>query len=73
MMQRKTYWIGGTVTAFLGVALVKLLAPELGGTAASIVLTAGYALVALGLGIIAAATRRKAPEALMAARKDARD
>jgi hypothetical protein len=32
LKQKKNYWIGGSVAAFSGVALVKLMAPALSGS-----------------------------------------
>jgi sulfite exporter TauE/SafE len=73
MRERKAYWIGGTLTALLGVAVIRLLSPDLAGVSRSIVLVAGYALVAVGLAIIAAATRRKASEAFITINKETQD
>ena len=71
--KNKAYWIGGTITAFLGVGLVRLLAPELAGISSSATLAAGYTLVITGLTIIACATRRKSSEAFITIEKDAKD
>jgi sulfite exporter TauE/SafE len=60
MREKKAYWIGGTLTALLGVGLVRLLAPALAGFAGSLATIAGYLLVIIGITIIARATRRKA-------------
>ena len=57
--EKRSYWIGGTLTGFLGVALVRLLAPELAAVPGNIALAAGYALGIAGLTIIACGTRRK--------------
>lgn len=73
MREKRAYWIGGTVTAFLGVALVRLVSPELAGISASVALVAGFALVAVGITIIGFATRRKRSEAFITVEKDAKD
>lgn len=72
MKEKKAYWIGGTVTAFLGVALLRLLSPELAGVPGSIAAAAGYTLVIGGITIITCATRRKKSEAFITLEKDAR-
>ncbi len=63
MREKKAYWIGGTIVGFAGIALVRLVAPELAGVAASFAVAAGFALVVAGITIIACATRRKPSEA----------
>ena len=73
MKEKKAYWIGGTVTAFLGVALLRLLSPELAGIQGSVAVAAGYTLVILGITIITCATRRKKSEAFITMEKAARD
>ena len=45
MGKKRAYWIGGTATASLGVALVRLLAPELSEMAGSLAMASGSALV----------------------------
>jgi sulfite exporter TauE/SafE len=62
MKAKKAYWIGGTLTAFLGVGLVRLLAPALVGVAGSLATAVGYVLVIAGITIIARATRRNGSE-----------
>ena len=69
MSRKRALWIGGTATAFLGVGLVRLLAPELSGTAGSIAMASGYTLVVTGITGISFATRRKGPEAFVTADK----
>jgi uncharacterized membrane protein HdeD (DUF308 family) len=69
MKEKQGYWIGGTVTGLLGVALVRLLAPELSGSLATIALAVGYTLVVAGLTIIAFATKRDRSESFIAADK----
>lgn len=59
MKDRKAYWIGGTLIALLGVALVRLLAPALVGTVSSVALIVGYLLVIVGITVLAGATRRR--------------
>ncbi len=66
MRQRKAYWIGGAVAGFLGVALVRLAPPGMA-------VAAGYVLVTAGIGILAAATRRKPSEAFITVEKGAGD
>jgi len=53
------YWIGGTLTALLGVGLVRLLGPALTGFAGSLANVVGYLLVIVGITIVARATRRE--------------
>ncbi len=73
MRQKKAYWIGGTITGFAGIALVRLVAPELAGVAASFAVAAGFVLVVAGITIIACATRRKPSEAFITVETDAKD
>jgi hypothetical protein len=73
MKDKRAYWIGGTVTAFVGVALVRLIAPEVSGIAGSLAMALGYALVVAGITIISCATRRKKSEAFITVEKDAKD
>jgi len=70
LKEKRAHWIGGTTIAALGVALAKLLAPELAGTSETIALAVGYALVVAGLAIIACATRREPSDALVTVGKD---
>ena len=58
MKDRKIFWIGGALTAFLGVALVRLVAPEMTGGWSSIVLMIGFTLVIVGITTITFATKR---------------
>ncbi len=73
MREKKAYWIGGAMTALLGVALVRIVSPELAGVAGSVAIAAGHALVVAGLAIIACATRRKASEAFVTIENGAKD
>jgi protein-S-isoprenylcysteine O-methyltransferase Ste14 len=73
MKEKKAYWIGGTMTAFLGVALLRLLSPELGGVAGWVAGAAGYLLVVVGLATLVCATRRKKAEAFITIEEKARD
>jgi hypothetical protein len=73
MKDKKAYWIGGTITAGLGVALVRLLSPELAGVLGSVAAAVGYTLVVVGITIIAFGTRRKKSEAFITRVKDAKD
>jgi hypothetical protein len=70
---KKAYWIGGTLTAFLGVAVIRLLAPELGGAVGTAAYAAGYILVTAGITIIACGTRRKPSEAFITIDKTSKD
>jgi hypothetical protein len=65
MDRKRAFWIGGTATAFAGVGLVRLLAPELTGSAEMIALASGYVLAVLGITLISFATRRKPDEAFV--------
>ena len=65
--EKKFYWIGGTLIAFAGAALVRLVAPELEGSLGWGTLAAGHALVIAGLTIIVFGTRRAPEEAFRAA------
>ena len=71
--RKRAYWIGGTVTAFLGVALVRLISPELEGALGWATLAAGHALVIAGLTIIVFGTRRKPAEAFITVKTGAPD
>ncbi len=73
MTTKRTYWIGGAATAFLGVALVRLAAPELSGLAGSIAMASGYVLVVAGITLISCATRRKGSEAFVPVERSAKD
>ncbi len=73
MKEKKAYWIGGTATALVGVALVRLLAPQLAGLTGSATAAAGYILAVAGITIIACATRRGKSEAFITREKDAAD
>lgn len=70
MREKRAYWIGGTLTAILGVVLARVVAPEFAGGIASLVLTAGFILVTIGLTILACATRRKRSEAFVTMDED---
>ena len=73
MKEKKAYWIGGTATAVVGVALVRLVAPEIAGLPGVAAAAAGYVLVTVGITIIACATRRRKSEAFISPGKDATD
>ena len=68
--ERRAYWIGGTATAFLGAALVRLVSPELEGSLGWVTLGAGHFLVIAGLTIIVFGTRRKPEEAYITVARD---
>ena len=72
MREKKAYWIGGTITGFAGIALVRLVAPELAGAPASFAIAAGFALVVAGITIMSCATRRKPSEAFIMVETDAK-
>ena len=71
MKEKKAYWIGGTITAFVGVALLRLLSPELAGVAGWVAAAAGYLLVIAGITTLARATTRKQSEAFITIEKKA--
>ncbi len=73
MKEKRIYWIGGAAAGLLGVALVRILSPELGGVAGLATAALGYALVIVGLTIIACATRRRRSDAFIVIEKDASD
>ena len=73
MKDKKAYWIGGAVTGFVGVGLVRILAPQLADIPAVAAAALGYALVIAGITVIACATRRKHAEAFITAEQDAKD
>jgi hypothetical protein len=73
MMERKAQWIGGTLTALVGVALVRLLAPVLAGFAGSLALAVGYLLVIVGITFVARAARPQGSEAFLTIEQEAKD
>lgn len=73
MRGKLAYWIGGTLTALLGIGLVRLLAPALAGVASTLVIVTGYLLVIVGITILALATKRKDSEAFLTIEKEAKD
>lgn len=73
MRGNMAYWVGGTLAAFLGVALVKLLAPALAGVANSLAVVAGYFLVIAGITIVAHAAGRNGAKAALAIEKQAKE
>jgi uncharacterized membrane protein YfcA len=73
MMGNMAYWIGGTLAAFLGVGLVRLLAPALAGFASSFAVYLGYLLVIVGLTVIARATRSSDSKDFVTMEKEAKD
>jgi uncharacterized membrane protein len=72
-MQRKGYWIGGTVTALLGVALVRLLSPAIAGPVSALASVVGYLLVIIGITVLALATRRPDSEPFVTVENEAKD
>ncbi len=73
MRENKAYWIGGTVTALLGVGAVRLLAPTLAGSSHTAVVVAGYLLVIVGITILARATKKKDSPAFITVENEAKD
>jgi len=73
MMERKAQWIGGTLTALVGVMLVRLLAPALAGLAGSLTLAVGYLLVIVGITIVARAAKPRGAEAFVTIEQEAKD
>jgi hypothetical protein len=73
MIKKRAYWIGGAVTAFFGVGIVKLVAPELSETAGTFASASGYVLVVAGITLISFATRRRGSEAFITVENNARD
>jgi len=67
------YWVGGTLTAFLGVGFVKLLAPAFAGVANSLAVVAGYLFVIAGITIVARAAGRNGAKAALAIEKQAKE
>lgn len=65
MRKRKAFWIGGTLTGLMGVALARLVATGLEGHLATMALAAGFTLVIAGIAIIASAARREPSEAFV--------
>jgi hypothetical protein len=57
---QKGYWLTGTIVALIGVAAVRLIAPELSGTTAKAVTVAGYIFSMAGIGVIAFGVKRRA-------------
>lgn len=55
-------WAPGLLTALLGVACVRLLAPHLAGRGQAALVIFGYLLVPAGLGLIARQIHRRAAD-----------
>ncbi len=53
-------WLPGLLTALVGVACVRLAAPQLSGRSQAAVIVFGYLLVPAGLGLIARQIHRQA-------------
>ena len=73
MMERKAHWIGGTLTALIGVVLVRLLAPALAGFANSLAAAVGYLLVIVGITLVARAAKPRGSEAFVTIEQEAKD
>lgn len=69
--ERRKFWIAGTATAFLGAALVRLIAPEIEGALGWATLGAGHFLVIAGLAILVFGTRRRPEEAFIKVDREA--
>jgi hypothetical protein len=69
--ERRNYWIAGTVVAFLGAALVRLISPEIEGALGWVILGAGHILVIAGLTIIVFGTRRRPEDAFVMVDREA--
>lgn len=65
ILERKRYWIAGSIVGLAGVALVRIISPELSGAMGKAVMVAGNILAITGIGILACATRRKKSEAFI--------
>lgn len=57
---KKGYWLTGTVVALIGVAAVRLIAPELNGTTGKAVTVAGYIFSMAGIAVITFGVKRRA-------------
>ena len=57
LIKRKGYWIAGTAIALVGVAAVRLIAPELSGILNKTVMIAGYMMALAGIFVITAGIR----------------
>jgi hypothetical protein len=55
----KGYWLTGTVVALIGVAAVRLIAPELSGPTGKAVTVAGYIFSMAGIAVIAFGVKRR--------------
>ena len=60
--EKKIHWIGGSLAAFSGVVLVRLVVPDITGFWQQALKVAGYVLVLVGFAIITCATRREKGE-----------
>lgn len=60
ILERKVYWIAGTVVGLTGVAAVRLIAPGLSGVMNTIVIISGYVLSLAGIMIVAFSTKDRA-------------
>lgn len=60
ILERKVYWIAGTIVGLTGVAAVRLIAPGLSGVMNTIAMISGYVLSLAGIGIIACSAKDRA-------------
>ena len=58
IFERKGYWIGGTAVALIGVAAVRLIAPETSGVINKAVTVLGYVLSWAGIFLVAWGARK---------------
>jgi hypothetical protein len=61
MKDKKYFWIFGAFLAFMGVALVRLLAPQLSGGFYKVTLVCGYLLSLAGIIVLAYICRPAKP------------
>lgn len=73
MRGNTAYWIGGTLIALVGVALVRLLAPALAGFAGSLAAVVGYLLVIVGITVVARAARPQGSGAFLTIEQKVKD
>ena len=73
MMDRKAHWIGGTLTALIGVVLVRLLAPALADFASTLADVVGYLLVIVGITFVARAAKPRGAEAFVTIEQETKD
>lgn len=60
VIERKAYWITGSIVGLAGVAAVRLIGPQIKGTIGIVVTISGYVMALVGIGIIACSTKDRA-------------